>query len=412
MFARLFTASLALAGSCFALTLPLPGIAQTDREKFTLDGESFYFAGTNAYWFSFFTNLSDTAIAMDQTRDAGLKVVRTWGFNDLNTTFNPTGLPKYATGEVPSPDIIYYQSWDNGKPTINFGSNGLAHFDQVVELAGQKGLKLIVTLTNNWADYGGMDVYTVNLGGQFHDDFYTNPTIKAAYKNYVKAVVSRYRTSPHIFAWELCNEPRLGADSSRNLPQSTTSTPQTLIDWVAEMSQFIKSIDPFHLVTVGDEGFFNFANNTDPLYNGSNGVDSYGLTSVETIDFGTFHLYPDWWSKTVEWANQFIIDHATMMRTLGKPVVMEEYGWMTPAARLSNLGLVSNITRVEAIGPWQQTVINEKLAADLYWQLGVSGLSIGDSTDDGFTIFFKNTSESVPLIYDHVKQVDAENFVF
>lgn len=31
-------------------------------------------------------------------------------------------------------------------------------------------MKLIVALTNNWADYGGMDVYTVNLGGKYHDD--------------------------------------------------------------------------------------------------------------------------------------------------------------------------------------------------------------------------------------------------
>lgn len=28
----------------------------------------------------------------------------------------------------------------------------------------------------------GMDVYTVNLGGTYHDDFYTNPKIIAAFK--------------------------------------------------------------------------------------------------------------------------------------------------------------------------------------------------------------------------------------
>jgi hypothetical protein len=31
-------------------------------------------------------------------------------------------------------------------------------------------MKLIVALTNNWADYGGMDVYTINLGYKYHDD--------------------------------------------------------------------------------------------------------------------------------------------------------------------------------------------------------------------------------------------------
>ena len=43
-------------------------------------------------------------------------------------------------------------------------------FDKVVDAATKTGMKLIVALTNNWADYGGMDVYTVNLGGQYHDD--------------------------------------------------------------------------------------------------------------------------------------------------------------------------------------------------------------------------------------------------
>ncbi len=37
-------------------------------------------------------------------------------------------------------------------------------------------MKLLIALTNNWADYGGMDVYTVNLGGKYHDDVST-PTL-------------------------------------------------------------------------------------------------------------------------------------------------------------------------------------------------------------------------------------------
>ena len=46
----------------------------------------------------------------------------------------------------------------------------LSGFDKVVKAADKTGIKLLVALTNNWADYGGMDVYTVNLGGQYHDD--------------------------------------------------------------------------------------------------------------------------------------------------------------------------------------------------------------------------------------------------
>lgn len=46
------------------------------------------------------------------------------------------------------------------------------------------------------------------------------------------------------------------------------------------------------MVSVGDEGFFNEAGNSNFLYQGIFGVDSAALTNISTIDFGTFHLYP------------------------------------------------------------------------------------------------------------------------
>ena len=94
-------------------------------------------------------------------KEAGLKVLRTWGFNDMNVTSQPDGMPKYGSSDTES----VFQRWDNGKAKINIQA-----FDKVVRAAEKTGMKLIVALTNNWADYGGMDVYTVNLGGKYHDD--------------------------------------------------------------------------------------------------------------------------------------------------------------------------------------------------------------------------------------------------
>ena len=48
-------------------------------------------------------------------------------------------------------------------------------------------------------------------------------------------------------------------------------------------------------------------------------------------------------------------------------MISEEYGWMTPEARLANLGTVSNYSRLEVIGPWQKIVYEEKIAGDMYW---------------------------------------------
>jgi hypothetical protein len=76
--------------------------------------------------------------------------------------------------------------------------------DNVVAAAKANGLRLIVALTNNWSDYGGMDVYTKQLTGSAnHDVFYTNSLTQTAYKNYAAAFVGRYKNEPTILAWEL-----------------------------------------------------------------------------------------------------------------------------------------------------------------------------------------------------------------
>jgi mannan endo-1,4-beta-mannosidase len=97
-------------------------------------------------------------------KKAGLKVFRTWGFNDRNRTTLANGLPQYGgEGAGPSPNVL--QWWNNGTQEIN-----LTPFDKVVKATEKTEMKLIVALTNNWADYGGMDVYTTNLGYKYHDD--------------------------------------------------------------------------------------------------------------------------------------------------------------------------------------------------------------------------------------------------
>jgi len=387
------------------------GFPYADGEHFKLDGKPFLFAGSNAYWFPFINSPPDVKIAMETAVKAGQKVIRTWAFNDKNETFVPGGLPQYG-GEGAGASPVYFQSWKDGKPTINYGPTGLEAMDKVVKLAEQTGVKLIMALTNNWADYGGMDMYTVNLGGKYHDDFYHVRKIVKAFKKYVKAVVSRYKDSPAIFAWELANEPRCKADGVRNLPRSEgTNCSYVMMDaWIAEMGRYIKDIDEHHMVTWGGEGEFFYEGAEDWAYAGSDGGNFYAELALDEMDFGTFHLYPDWWTKTVEWSNQWIIDHGKAQKKLQKPVLFEEYGFLNPADRLAwlNRTVAANETRVAVMSEWQRLSLKYEMG-DMYWQLGLCGLSFGCSTNDGFTIYVSNTEEAKPLIYDHAKKVNAVN---
>lgn len=108
----------------------------------------------------------------------------------------------------------------------------------------------ILTLTNNWNDYGGMDAYVNQTLGpsEYHSDFYTSPATIERYEAYAYNIVARYRNSSAVFAWELANEPRSNGYPSIARPNFTVSD---LTKWFEDRSKYIKSIDPDHMVAIG-----------------------------------------------------------------------------------------------------------------------------------------------------------------
>ncbi|KAI0076116.1 CEL4a mannanase [Panus rudis PR-1116 ss-1] len=335
------------------------GFVKTSNTKFTLDGKPFTVAGANAYWIGLWgLSTTDMNAAFADIAKTGATAVRTLGFNDVTS---------------PNPYIVYYQSWDNGVPTINTGSNGLQNFDNVVATAKANGLRLIVTLTNNWSDYGGMDVYVSQINGSTnHDFFYTDEKVKAAFKNYITAFVGRYKDEPTILAWELANEPRCRGSTGT---WSGTCTTVTVTNWAKEISAFIKSIDPNHLVAIGDEGFYNQPGNPSYPYQGSEGIDFDANLAIDTLDFGTFHAYPASWGEAadpIDWGVQWIKDHAASQTKQNKPVIVEEFG------------VTDN--QAATYAQWYSAIIDSGLTGDLIWQAG-SHLSSGDTPDDGYAIY-------------------------
>ena len=388
MYGSIAAFGLALAGQV-AAQAPA-GFVTTNGEKFSLNGKDFIFAGSNAYYWPFNVwgtdHYKDVEVGMNAAIAAGLKVGRTWAFHDQNKTTISGGLPQYGTG---GESTVFQRFNPDGTVEID-----LSKLDVVVKAAETTGLKLVLALTNNWADYGGMDVYTVNYGGRYHDDFYRLPAIKKAFKNYISAVVTRYKNSPAIFAWEVANEARCGADGTRNLPRGPNCNADLITAWYDEISTYIKSIDSNHLVTTGSEGTFN-RESSDWTYNGADGGDFDAETKLPNIDYTTFHSYPDWWSKTPEWTEQWIIDHSKASG--GKPVVHEEYGWLSSNSR----------PRTEVVGRWQEVSLGLQMS-DMYWQFGFSGYSTGRNHNDGFTIYLDD-AEAQPLVYKHAAAVNALN---
>lgn len=194
--------------------------------EFEIDGKTSYFAGSNSYWIGFLTNNDDVDLVFDHMDESGLRILRVWGFNDVNT--------------IPSSGTVYYQLLKDGTATINTGADGLQRLDYVVTSAEARNVKLVINFVNNWSDYGGMAAYATAFGSS-QTTWYTNTAAQTAYRAYIKAVVARYINSPAVFAWELANEPRCnGCNTS------------VLYNWIQSTSAYIKSLDSKHMVAIGD----------------------------------------------------------------------------------------------------------------------------------------------------------------
>jgi mannan endo-1,4-beta-mannosidase len=84
--------------------------------------------------------------------------------------------------------------------------------------AKARGLRLILTLTNNGSDFGGLDAYA-RWAGKSQDDFFGDPTMMGYWKEHAATLLARidtltgvaYRDGPAILRWELANELRCRA---------------------------------------------------------------------------------------------------------------------------------------------------------------------------------------------------------
>ncbi|KAF8608735.1 CEL4a mannanase [Ceratobasidium sp. AG-I] len=329
------------------------GYVKTSGQKFTLNGSTYTLAGTNSYWMAQLSSTAAITQAFSEIAASGLTTLRTWGFND-----------------VTSPSGTYYNLWSGSTATLNTGADGLGKFDTVVAAAKAANIRLIVALTNNWSDYGGMDVYVKQiLGSSNHDLFYTDATVKAAFKTYINGWVSRYKNEPTILGWELANEPRCKGSTGT---WTGTCNTTTITNWASEISAYIKSIDSNHLVAIGDEGFYNQPSASTYPYQGGEGIDFDANLKISTIDFGTFHSYPFSWGQSANatlWGVQWIRDHAASQKAVNKPVIIEEFGVTSD--------------QVATLTAWWEEVISSGLTGDLPWQ---AASSVASGYNDGYGI--------------------------
>ena len=226
----------------------------------------------------------------------------------------------------------------------------LKGLDRTLAEMAKRDMTAVIYLTNFWEWSGGMMTYLhwvnggryINMNDPAHPwpefanwnaDFYTNGTAQAMYRDYIRAVVTRtnsvtgkpYATDPTIMAWQLANEPRPAGSAEVAVPNLPN-----FYRWIDGTARYIKTLDPNHLVSTGSEGL-----------KGSIEREAVVLDAHRTpaIDYLTTHIWPNNW----QWMDagnlaasyeggaarvaDYIAAHIRLAKQLGKPLVIEEFGY-------------------------------------------------------------------------------------
>ncbi|VVT22045.1 Mannan endo-1,4-beta-mannosidase [Sphingomonas sp. EC-HK361] len=337
---------LAAGTSLLGLTA-LPAIAGSRRSRtssdfvtvaghgFRLHGKPYRYVGANM-WYAAYLG-ADTAYGdrarlgreLDRLVALGIDNVRVLGASEDSPLIGAISPAFRGKTDVYNPDL-------------------LAGLDWFLAELGKRGMRAVIYLNNFWEWSGGMMTYLswVN-GGKYidaHDPahpwpefadytagFYTHPRAVALYHAYVCALVGRtngvtgrrYADDPAIMAWQLANEPRPGES-----PATTARILPAYQAWIRKTARLIRSIDANHLVSSGAEGTIGCANSMACV-----------ADAAAPVDYMTIHIWPQnfGWIDPADLAGTravgeaktlaYIRDHRALAVKLGKPLVIEEFGY-------------------------------------------------------------------------------------
>ncbi|HEX3046490.1 MAG TPA: hypothetical protein VHY08_17165 [Bacillota bacterium] len=320
------------------------GFVYTSGTHFELDGHPFYVTGSNHHYLHFAspTEINNT---LQDAQTMGINVLRLWAFLDIGSPDGSAsgGSPRKTTwskyGNYTydlNTNGVYFQYWDTASNAVRYndGPDGLRHLDYAVSEAGKRGIKVILVFTNNWLHMGGIPQYLEWYGMSSpdypqqigdHNRFFTDARCRNTYKNWMNHLVNRvnfytgicYKNDPTIMSWELMNEIEAGGAGNTS----------DVYNWAGEMSSYLKQLDPNHMVGLGEQGYFS-GRGSDWKYSGATGTNFDDLIRIKTLDWGSYHLYPNYWGETADWGqNTWIPEHLNVGKNAGKPVVLGEFGW-------------------------------------------------------------------------------------
>ena len=312
---------------------PESPFVHVENGRFVKNGQVVSYIGTN-FWYGAILG-SEGEGGNRERLGKELDTLKALGINNLRILVGgdgPDGIPTRIEPTLQKESCVY-------NDTI------FAGLDYLLAEMAARDMQAVLFVNNAWEWSGGFGQYlewatgepalipAIDGYGPFMmkmADFNTCTEAQELFFKNLRHIVSRtntvtgvpYADDPTIFSWQICNEPR---PFSRN-----QAVVDGFCDWISKAARIIKEIDPNHMVSTGNEGTM-----------GSN--EDYDLTerlnACPDIDYITAHIWPFNWSwlrdttpqEGVETAvartGEYIDLHLGIARSLGKPLVIEEFGY-------------------------------------------------------------------------------------
>jgi mannan endo-1,4-beta-mannosidase len=302
---------------------PPRGFVRASGTRFVVDGEPFRYAGANV---AVMYRDEDRALMPQTLRHAaqlGLKVVRVWA--------NGEGRPQDGVMSVGGDKADWPRTHPFRPTPDEWNEDAFVQLDRVLAEAARNNLRVQLTLSNWWRDTGGVTQYLRWAGvTDAADDaapygvnveramqFYSNETTRRLFREHVAKIALRrntvtgtlYRDDPTIFSYELMNE-----------AQAPTGRWAERRAWVAEMSAYLKSLDPNHMIESGSWSYRNAMERRAWL----------DEQKLPTLDYCDVHNYPrddrDTFVTSPRALAEFLENRAAAAFSINKPLTVGEFG--------------------------------------------------------------------------------------
>ena len=301
--------------------------------QFVRDGEEMTFVGTN-FWYGPII-ASEGRGGNRERLHKELDALKTIGVTNLRILVGSDGPEGVAYKVEPVLQI---------EPGV-YNDTLLRGLDYLLDQMARRDMHAVLYFNNSWEWSGGYGQYLEWAGDgkallpsvdgyeNYVDHvsrFVKNDKAKELYYNHVRNIVTRtntvtgrpYRDDPTIFSWQIGNEPRAFARDS--------VTKAAFADWMCASASLIKSLDPNHMVSSGSEGLYGCEVDMELFEK---------IHAHKDFDYLNVHIWPlvwRWVTKDTfadsvcvanEMTEKYLTAHFPVAERLGKPIVLEEFGY-------------------------------------------------------------------------------------